>query len=70
MEDHGGDDGHSMARATGMVTACCVAAWLEDPMMLPAGVHAPEVLGNDVIAKIIEAMKADRVRIVGPDIFE
>ena len=53
-----------------MVTVCCVEAWLEDPMMLPAGVHAPEVLGNDVIAKIIEAMKADRVRIEGPDIFE
>ena len=35
VEDHGGDDGHSMARATGMVTACCVEAWLEDPMMLP-----------------------------------
>ena len=70
VEDHGGDDGHSMARATGMVTVCCVEAWLEDPGMLPTGAHAPEELGNDVIAKIIGAMKADRVRIEGPDIFE
>ena len=68
VEDHGGDDGHSMARATGMVTACCVEAWLEDPHMLPVGVHAPEALGDDVIAKIVATMRADRVRIEGPEI--
>ena len=68
VEDHGGDDGHSMARATGMVTACCVEAWLEDPDMLPVGVHAPESLGNDIIAKIIQTMKLNNIRIDGPEI--
>ena len=68
VEDHGGDDGHSMARATGLVTACCVEAWIDDSEMLPTGVHAPEALGDDVIARIVETMKSERVRIVGPDI--
>ena len=57
-----------MARATGMVTACCVEAWLDNSEMLPPGVHAPEALSDDVIAKIVETMKADRVRIEGPEI--
>ena len=68
VEDHGGDDGHSMARATGMVTACCVEAWLENSKMLPLGVHAPEVLSDRVIAKIVDTMKSDKVRIEGPEI--
>ena len=68
VEDHGGDDGHSMARATGMVTACCVEAWLKNPDMLPVGVHAPEVLGNHTISQIIRAMKLNNVRIDGPEI--
>ena len=68
VEDHGGDDGHSMARATGMVTACCVEAWMQDPDMLPAGVHAPESLGNDTISNIIKTMKLNNIRIDGPDI--
>ena len=68
VEDYGGDDGHSMARATGMVTACCVEAWLDNSEMLPPGVHAPEALSDDVIAKIVDTMKADRVRIEGPEI--
>ena len=51
-----------------MVTACCVEAWIDDSEMLPTGVHAPEALGDDVIARIVETMKSERVRIVGPDI--
>ena len=57
-----------MARATGMVTACCVEAWLENPDMLPVGVHAPETLANHTISKIIRAMKLNNVRIDGPDV--
>ena len=68
VEDHGGDDGHSMARATGMVTACCVEAWLKNPDMLPVGVHAPEALGNHTISQIVHAMKLNNVRIDGPEI--
>ena len=51
-----------------MVTACSVEAWLEDPNMLPLGVHAPETLGSDVIAKIIKTMKLNNIRIDGPEI--
>lgn len=68
VEDHGGEDGHSMARATGMVTALCVEAWLADPEMLPPGVHAPEVLSDEVIAEIVETMRSERIRINGPEI--
>ena len=68
VEDHGGDDGHSMARTTGMVTACCVEAWLSDPEMLPPGVHAPEVLSDVVISDIVDMMRSERIRIDGPDI--
>ncbi len=68
VEDHGGDDGHSMARSTGMVTALCVEAWLADPEMLPPGVHAPEALSENVVAGIVETMRSERVRIDGPAI--
>lgn len=68
VEDHGGDDGHSMARATGMVTALCAQAWLDDPEMLPPGVHAPEELSDEVIAGIVDSMRLHRVRIDGPNI--
>jgi saccharopine dehydrogenase-like NADP-dependent oxidoreductase len=68
LEDYGGDDGHSMARSTGLVTACCIEAWLADPNMLPAGVHAPEVLSSEVISGIVETMRSVGVRIEGPDI--
>ena len=30
VQDYGGDDGHSMARTTGLVTAICTEAWIED----------------------------------------
>jgi len=68
VADYGGDDGSSMARSTGMVTACCVEEWLADPEMLPPGVHAPEVLAPRVVARIIQTMRTERVRIEGPDI--
>ena len=68
VADYGGDDGSSMARATGMVTACCVEEWLADPDMLPPGVHAPEALAPEVVGRIIETMRSERVRIEGPEI--
>ena len=68
VADDGGDDGSSMARSTGMVTACCVEEWLADPEMLPPGVHAPEALAPGVVARIIQTMRSERVRIEGPDI--
>jgi len=36
--------------------------------MLPSGVHAPEALAPEVVARIIETMRSERVRIEGPDI--
>ncbi|RZP10550.1 MAG: hypothetical protein EVA35_02045 [Candidatus Poseidoniales archaeon] len=68
VTDYGGDDGSSMARSTGMVTACCVEEWLADPGMLPPGVHAPEALDPEVVARIIDTMRSERVSIEGPDI--
>jgi len=68
VADYGGDDGSSMARATGMVTACCVEEWLADPDMLPPGVHAPETLAPEVVGRIIETMRSERVKIEGPEI--
>ncbi len=68
VADYGGDDGSSMARTTGMVTACCVEEWLADPEMLPPGVHAPEVLAPEVVGRIIKTMRSERVRIEGPEI--
>ena len=39
-----------------------------DPEMLPPGVHAPEALAPGVVARIIQTMRSERVRIEGPDI--
>ena len=68
VEDHGGDDGHSMARCTGLVTVCCIEEWLRNPKMLPPGVHAPEVLSSAEISRILERMTEEGVVIRGPDI--
>ena len=68
VADYGGDDGSSMARSTGMVTVCCVEEWLADPDMLPLGVHAPETLAPEVVGRIIDTMRSERVRIEGPEI--
>lgn len=68
VSDHGDEDGHSMARATGMVTALCIEAWLAEPEMLSPGVHAPEVLRDEVIAGIVETMRSEGIRIIGPEI--
>ena len=52
VQDYGGDDGHSMARTTGLVTAICTEAWIDDSKMLPAGAHAPEVLSDRVLSRV------------------
>jgi len=66
VQDHGGDDGHSMARCTGLVTYCSIIEWLNDPSMLPPGVHAPESLPSDVIARIVAMLEKEGVEIEGP----
>ena len=66
VQDHGGEDGHSMARSTGLVTLCCIEEWLNDSEMLPSGIHAPEDLGADVIQRVIAKMKDENVEISGP----
>lgn len=66
VQDHGGDDGHSMARATGLVTICCVEEWLKNPNMLPSGVHPPEALPPEVIGRIVARMIREGVEIEGP----
>ncbi|HJM12914.1 MAG TPA: saccharopine dehydrogenase C-terminal domain-containing protein [Candidatus Thalassarchaeaceae archaeon] len=66
IQDHGGDDGHSMARCTGLVTFCCIEEWLDNSDMLPVGVHAPESLPSDVISRILEKMILRGVEIEGP----
>tara|TARA_B100001079_G_scaffold240604_1_gene225588 strand:+ start:82 stop:1182 length:1101 start_codon:yes stop_codon:yes gene_type:complete len=66
VQDHGGDDGHSMARATGLVTICCVEEWLKNPNMLPSGVHPPEALPPEVIGGIVARMIREGVEIEGP----
>ncbi|MDP7002619.1 MAG: saccharopine dehydrogenase C-terminal domain-containing protein [Candidatus Thalassarchaeaceae archaeon] len=66
VQDHGSEDGHSMARCTGLVTLCCIEEWLSDPEMLPAGVHAPEVLASDVVSRIISRMSDEGIEVVGP----
>ena len=66
VQDHGGDDGHSMARTTGLVTVCCVEEWLKDPDMLPPGVHPPEALSSDVVGRILSHMIRKGVEIEGP----
>jgi len=66
VQDHGSHDGHSMARATGLVTVCCVEEWIMDPDMLPSGVHPPEALSSDVVRRILSRMAQDGVDIEGP----
>jgi len=66
VQDHGSDDGHSMARCTGLVTYCCIIEWIEDPDMLPPGVHAPESLPPEVISRIIDMLSDEGVEIIGP----
>ena len=68
VSDYGGDDGSSMARTTGLVTVGCIEAWLNDPEMLPPGVHAPESLSPRVVSGIVDLMKVNRVEISGPEI--
>ncbi|MAH98443.1 MAG: hypothetical protein CMA12_03710, partial [Euryarchaeota archaeon] len=34
VEDHGAEDGHSMARSTGLVTICCIEEWVKNPNMI------------------------------------
>ena len=66
VEDHGGDDGHSMARCTGLVTVCCVEEWISDVQMIPIGVHPPEVLSTEAIARILNRMADYGIMIDGP----
>ncbi len=66
LQDHGGDDGHSMARCTGLVTLCCIEQWLDEPDMLPRGVHAPESLPSYVLDRILVKMSEERVELEGP----
>ena len=63
VEDSGKDGDSSMARTTGLVTACCALAWIDWPEMLGSGVYAPEDLPNDVIESIIDTMRAEGVSI-------
>ena len=66
IQDHGGDDGHSMARTTGLVTVCCVEEWINEPNMLPPGVHPPEALSSEAVERIISRMVQEGVEIEGP----
>ena len=63
VEDSGKDGDSSMARTTGLVTACCALAWIDRPEMLGPGVYAPEDLPDDVIESIIDTMRAEGVSI-------
>ena len=66
FQDHGGDDGHSMARCTGLVTLCCIEQWLDDPDMLPPGVHAPEELSAEILDSILVTMAEELIEVEGP----
>jgi hypothetical protein len=63
IEDNGRDGDSSMARTTGLVTACCAIAWVDRPEMLSPGVHAPEDLPDEVIELVIEVMRSEGVSI-------
>ena len=63
VEDTGRDGDSSMARTTGLVTACCAIAWTKNPDMLDSGIYAPEDLSDDVIESIIEVMRIEGVSI-------
>ena len=66
VQDHGGDDGHSMARSTGLVTICCVEEWLNNPGMLPPGVHPPESMPPESVSRIVSRLVEGGVEIEGP----
>ena len=66
VQDHGGDDGHSMARSTGLVTICCVEEWLNNPEMLPPGVHPPESMPPESVSRIVSRLVEGGVEIQGP----
>ena len=68
--DYARDDGSSMARSTGMVTAFCIEEWLQDDGIVPLGVHPPEVLPPEVVARIVERMISEKAIIQGPRIGE
>lgn len=63
VEDLGKNGDSSMARTTGLVTACCVKAWAENQDMLSPGVHAPEDLPDDVVRMVIDVMRSEGVSI-------
>jgi len=63
IEDLGKNGDSSMARTTGLVTACCVTAWLDRPNMFESGVYAPEDLPDDVIDSVIDVMRSEGVSI-------
>jgi len=63
ITDEGKEDGHSMARCTGLVTVFCIDEWLNNPNMIGKGVYAPEYLKTDVINRIIEKMRLERIYI-------
>ena len=63
IEDLGKNGDSSMARTTGLVTACCVIAWIDRPDMFGPGVYAPEDLPDDVIQLVIEVMRSEGVSI-------
>ena len=44
VEDEGQGRDSSMARTTGLVTTAVALQWLENPELIPVGVHAPEEL--------------------------
>ena len=67
VEDHGGEDGHSMARCTGLVTVCCVEEWIADPKFIPIGIHPPEILSTEAISRILNRMTEYGVVIDGPN---
>ena len=67
VEDHGGDDGYSMARCTGLVTVCCVEEWIVDPQMIPIGVHPPEILSTEAISRILSRMTDYGIVVDGPN---
>ena len=66
--DHGSGGDSSMARTTGLVTLGCIISWLEDPNMLPFGIHSPESLPREVLISVLELMRVNGVEISGPEI--
>ena len=68
IEDGGGQDGSSMARTTGLVTACCALMFIENPNLLPPGIHPPEALPPHATRQIIAYLIENGVTITGPEI--